>query len=269
MTTVCRGLPACRVERIRHATLPFRSQPSYKLPKPDRLVVSASTQQDSNIDKAAATPAQSSKDIDTPVNNLPEEGSNSRRQKRKAGSSDWIASAVTRRFGLAGGLTWVGVLTFGVLSEQIKTRIEQADEAKSTQVVSGGQEVVLPSGVKYKDVKIGGGSKPQKGYLMIVDFRATADGDMFEDTRERTKPIVFIYGGRPFTGGLCKGVEEAMATMKAGGRRTVSVPPSLGFGENGGSVAPTLHAPGKQGVIPHDAVLTYDLELIRVSIPPS
>ncbi len=39
------------------------------------------------------------------------------------------------------------------------------------QVVSGGQEVVLPSGVKYKDVKIGGGSKPQKGYLMIVDFR--------------------------------------------------------------------------------------------------
>lgn len=40
------------------------------------------------------------------------------------------------------------------------------------QVVSGGQEVVLPSGVKYKDVKIGGGSKPQKGYLMIVDFRS-------------------------------------------------------------------------------------------------
>ncbi len=47
------------------------------------------------------------------------------------------------------------------------------------------------------------------------------------------------------------------------------MPPSLGFGENGGSVAPTLHAPGKQGVIPSDAVLTYDLELIRVSIPPS
>ncbi|DBB17772.1 hypothetical protein WJX82_010927 [Trebouxia sp. C0006] len=269
MTTVCRGLPACRVERTHHASLPFRSQPSYKLSKPGRLVVSASTQRDSNVDKTAATPAQSSKDSNTSINNLPEEGSNPRRQKRKAGSSDWIASAVTRRFGLGGGLIWVGVLTFGVLSEQIKTRIEQADEAKSTQVVSGGQEVVLPSGVKYKDVKIGGGSKPQKGYLMIVDFRATADGDVFEDTRERGKPIVFIYGGRPFTGGLCKGVEEAMATMKAGGRRTVYVPPSLGFGENGGSVAPTLHAPGKQGVIPRDALLTYDLELIRVSIPPS
>jgi hypothetical protein len=69
------------------------------VPKPGRLVVSASTQQDSNKDRAAATPAQSSKDFDTSTNNLPEEGSNPRRQKRKAGSSDWIASAVTRRFG--------------------------------------------------------------------------------------------------------------------------------------------------------------------------
>ena len=41
-------------------------------------------------------------------------------------------------------------------------------------MVSGGQEVVLPSGVKYKDVKIGGGSKPTKGYLMVVDFRFVA-----------------------------------------------------------------------------------------------
>ena len=99
---------------------------------------------------------------------------------------------------LAGGLAWVGVLTFGVLSEQIKTRIEQADEAKSTQVtadlalslalthivsyhrsniqqltqvVSGSKELTLPSGVSYKDVKIGGGSPVQKGYLMILDFK--------------------------------------------------------------------------------------------------
>ena len=46
--------------------------------------------------------------------------------------------------------------------------------------------------------------------------RGTANGEVFEDTRQRGKPIVFIYGGRPFTGGLCKGVEEAMASMKAG-----------------------------------------------------
>ena len=39
------------------------------------------------------------------------------------------------------------------------------------QVVSGGKEVTLPSGVTYKDVKIGGGSPVQKGYLMILDFK--------------------------------------------------------------------------------------------------
>lgn len=46
--------------------------------------------------------------------------------------------------------------------------------------------------------------------------RAMANDVVFEDTRERGRPIVFLYGGRPFTGGLCKGVEEAMASMRAG-----------------------------------------------------
>ena len=43
--------------------------------------------------------------------------------------------------------------------------------AKPIQVVSGGKQVTLPSGVTYTDVKIGGGSPVQKGYLMILDFK--------------------------------------------------------------------------------------------------
>ena len=50
--------------------------------------------------------------------------------------------------------------------------------------------------------------------------RATANGEVFEDTKARGKPIVFRYGSRPFTGGLCKGVEEALASMKTGFRPT-------------------------------------------------
>lgn len=46
--------------------------------------------------------------------------------------------------------------------------------------------------------------------------RATANGEEFENTKIRGKPIVFRYGSRPFTGGLCKGVEEALASMKTG-----------------------------------------------------
>lgn len=236
----------------------------YAGPKPTRRVVVASTGSESSKESVASA-------ADDPHrNSMP--GSDEKQApspKRRADSSDWIASAVTRRFGLAGGLAWVGVLTFGVLSEQIKTRIEQADEVKSTQVVSGGKEVTLPSGVTYTDLKIGGGSPVQKGYLMVLDFKAMANDVVFEDTRERGRPIVFLYGGRPFTGGLCKGVEEAMASMRAGGQRIVTVPSAQGFGEKGGQVAATLHAPGKQGVIPENATLSYELELLKISIPPS
>lgn len=57
--------------------------------------------------------------------------------------------------------------------------------------------------------------------------------------------------------------------MRAGGRRTVMVPPALGFGERGAVLRPTEHVPDKQGVIPGGATLTYDIELLRVSVPPS
>ncbi len=47
------------------------------------------------------------------------------------------------------------------------------------------------------------------------------------------------------------------------------VPPELGFGERGATLRPTEHVPEKQGAIPAGAVLEYEIELLRVSIPPS
>lgn len=91
----------------------------------------------------------------------------------------------------------------------------------------------------------------------------------FESTRERRKPIVFLFGSRPFTGGMCEGLEQALAGMRAGGRRLVTVPPELGFGPRGAVLRPTEHVPEKQGVVPPGASLVYDVELVRVSIPPS
>jgi FKBP-type peptidyl-prolyl cis-trans isomerase len=67
----------------------------------------------------------------------------------------------------------------------------------------------------------------------------------------------------------CAGVEEALATMRAGGRRVVSVPSAAGFGDRGAVLRPTEHVPDKQGVIPAGAQLEYELDLLRVSIPPS
>ena len=76
------------------------------------------------------------------------------------------------------------------------------------------------------------------------------------------RPVVFVYGAPPpASAGLCRGVELALKTMKGGGRRRVVVPAGLGFGESG--------LAGRRGDVPPGATLEYDLELIRVSIPPS
>ena len=53
---------------------------------------------------------------------------------RSADSTDWISSQLTRRFGIAGGLAWLGFLTFGAVSEQIKTRLEVASEEAGRKV---------------------------------------------------------------------------------------------------------------------------------------
>lgn len=104
---------------------------------------------------------------------------------------------------------------------------------------------------------------------MVLDFKAYADGQLFEDTRARGKPIVYLYGKRPYAGGTCRGVELALAGMRAGGRRRVVVPPELGFGDAGATLRPTEHVPEKAGIVPPGATLEYDLTLVRVSIPPS
>ena len=89
-----------------------------------------------------------------------------------------------------------------------------------------------------------------------------ADAAVFEDTHLSGRPLVYVYGAPPpASAGLCRGVKLALAGMKAGGRRRVIVPAGLGFGDSG--------LAGRQGSVPPGATLEYDLELIRVSIPPS
>ncbi len=57
---------------------------------------------------------------------------------------------------------------------------------------------------------------PISGYIVVLDYKGYANGELFEDTTARRKPIVFLYGKRPFSGGMCLGVEKALATMRAG-----------------------------------------------------
>lgn len=80
---------------------------------------------------------------------------------------------------------------------------------------------------------------------------------------------MFPFRSRPFTGGINSGVEEVVSTMRAGGRRNCTVPAEAGFGDVAYSIRNTRHAGDKGAVIPASSTLSYELELVRVSIPPS
>ena len=211
-------------------------------------------------------------------------------RRRKADSTDPITSALTRRFGLAGGLAWAAVLTAGVVSEQVKTRIEGAAAAANTAAVADAPPLDLRGGVIAQDLRIGGGERPRAGLLAVLEVAcwpssaapsaaspspaaavaaAAAAGAPYFDTKDTGKPLVLLVGGRPLTGGLCPGAEAALLGMRAGGKRLVLVPAAAGFGTKGTQVRPTRHSPDKDAIIPPGADLVYSIELLRVSVPPS
>lgn len=184
-----------------------------------------------------------------------------KRGPRKAESTDPIATFLTRRFGLAGGLAWLGVLTFGVLSEQIKTRMEVSREASNSQDLTDAVEVTTAFGLKYTDLRRGGGeTAPQRGYLLAIDLRVEdADGQLFYDSGNRQ--LAFFYRARPLQAPLCAGLEEGLAGMRVGGMRRIVVPPLLGL-------PPGTRFPGG-GTVAEGQALTYTVKLARVSVPPS
>jgi hypothetical protein len=147
------------------------------------------SQSPDNEDKSPAPPTDSVKD----ALRAAEQSSSSRPSKRQADSTDFIATQLTRRFGIAGGLAWLGFLTFGVVSEQVKTRIEVAEAERETKDVAGGKEITTPEGIRYTDLRIGGGAPPQKGYLIILDYKAKANGKkiqkFFQENREHVGKI--------------------------------------------------------------------------------
>ncbi|QDZ17511.1 FKBP-type peptidyl-prolyl cis-trans isomerase [Chloropicon primus] len=190
---------------------------------------------------------------------------------RKADSTDAVSTFLTRRFGLAGGLAWVGVLAFGVISEQVKTRLEVKREFETTVDVGADAEVVkTESGIAYQDVKLGGGQTPRRGDLVVVQYKAEVEGvGTYEDTRKNTKAgAAFVFGSRPLPPGLPLGFEEVLSTMKVGGKRIAEVPPSLGFGDEV-TFIPSKLRKGDTVEIPPNSTIKYEVELTRVSIPPS
>ncbi|XP_051152770.1 peptidyl-prolyl cis-trans isomerase FKBP17-2, chloroplastic [Andrographis paniculata] len=186
-------------------------------------------------------------------------------------STDWIASTLTRRFGIGAGLAWVAFLAVGVVSEQIKTRLEVSQQAANTRVVEEQEEVILPSGIRYTDLRVGGGASPRSGDLVVMKLKGSVQGsgetfvDTFEEG-ERRRALALVMGSRPYSKGVCEGIEYVLGSMKAGGIRRAVIPPSLAFGEEGADFGY-----GDAGIhhIPPFATLEYLVQIDTVSTAPS
>lgn len=116
------------------------------------------------------------------------------------------------------------------------------------------ETTLTASGLKYTDVKVGSGAEAKPGKTVSVHYTGWLynngqKGKKFDSSRDRGEPFDFPLGG----GQVIQGWDEGVAGMKVGGKRTLVIPPALGYGERGAG-----------GAIPPGATLLFDVELLGV-----
>ena len=116
------------------------------------------------------------------------------------------------------------------------------------------QVIEMPNGLKYTDTKTGDGATATPGSKVSVHYTGwlynnDKKGTKFDSSVDRNEPFKFVIG----VGQVIKGWDEGVAGMKVGGKRTLIIPPELGYG-----------ARGAGGVIPPNATLMFDVELLGV-----
>ena len=106
------------------------------------------------------------------------------------------------------------------------------------------------SGLEYLEVEEGSGEQAKAGKTVSVHYTGKfQDGKVFDSSISRGEPISFPLGA----GLLIKGWDEGIALMKVGGKAQLVIPPHLAYGESGAG-----------GVIPPNATLVFDVELVSV-----
>ncbi len=114
-----------------------------------------------------------------------------------------------------------------------------------------GKIMKTSTGLEYIDTKVGTGPSPKTGQRVTVHYTGTLkDGTKFDSSVDRGQPFTFVIG----VGQVIKGWDEGVSTMKVGGKRTLIIPPALGYGERGAG-----------NVIPPNSELHFDVELLSIN----
>ena len=124
----------------------------------------------------------------------------------------------------------------------------------TTKAQEAGKAMTTASGMQMTDTKVGTGAMPKTGQTCVMHYTGWlyqngVKGTKFDSSLDRGEPFEFDIG----TGQVIGGWDEGVASMKVGGKRTLIIPPALGYG-----------ARGAGGVIPPNATLMFDVELLGV-----
>jgi len=114
--------------------------------------------------------------------------------------------------------------------------------------------MTTPSGLKYSDTLVGTGAEAKAGNTCVMHYTGWLyengeKGRKFDSSLDRGQPFDFPLGA----GRVIRGWDEGVAGMKVGGKRTLIIPPELGYG-----------ARGAGGVIPPNATLLFEVELLGI-----
>jgi len=121
-------------------------------------------------------------------------------------------------------------------------------------MAQAGKKMTTSSGLQIEDTKAGAGTTPKTGQTCVMHYTGWlyengAKGKKFDSSVDRGEPFEFPIG----TGRVIKGWDEGVATMQVGGKRTLIIPPALGYGSRGAG-----------GAIPPNATLIFEVELLGV-----
>ena len=105
--------------------------------------------------------------------------------------------------------------------------------------------------LKIEELKVGTGDEAVAGKPVTVHYTGwLTDGKKFDSSLDRGQPFTFQLGG----GQVIRGWDQGVAGMKVGGKRKLTIPSSMGYGERGAGA-----------VIPPNATLVFDVELLKVN----